>query len=262
MRFYESGVWEAPVLLLLPGTCCQWKRNFGQVLPLLENDFHVVCASYDGFDEREDTVFPGMLAETERMEAFIKKSFSGHIHAAYGCSLGGSFVGLMVQRGNIHIDHAILGSSDLDQSSGLAARIQAWLVARVLHGMLQKGELPAWMRRRLTARPPEQRAYMGKMLSMIGIGDRSMAFIRRESIYQQFYSDLATPLADGIEAPGTAVHCFYAVKMGEKYLRRYQRHFRRPDIRRHDLQHEELLCSYPEEWAREIRRCCQMPVRD
>lgn len=82
MKFYCFGDEVKPVILLLPGTCCHWKRNFGHVLPLLERDFHVVCASYDGFDETENTVFPDMLTETEKIEDYIQKNFGGRICAA------------------------------------------------------------------------------------------------------------------------------------------------------------------------------------
>jgi pimeloyl-ACP methyl ester carboxylesterase len=95
MKVYEFGADTAPVILLLPGTCCHWKSNFGQVIPLLQRDFRVLCVSYDGFDETESTEFPTMLAETEKIEAYILKNCGGHIRAAYGCSLGGSFVGLL-----------------------------------------------------------------------------------------------------------------------------------------------------------------------
>lgn len=115
MKFYTFGEVEKPVILLLPGTCCHWKLNFGEVIPLLERQFHVVCVSYDGFDDAEDTVFTDMLTETEKIENYIKANFGGHIREAYGCSLGGSFEGLLAKRKNIHIDHAIPGSSDLDQ---------------------------------------------------------------------------------------------------------------------------------------------------
>ncbi len=91
MKFYEFGNKHNPVILLLPGTCCHWKVNYG-----------------------------------------------GKIHAAYGCSLGGSFVGLLVQRGRVHIDHA-------------------------------------------------------------------MAFVKRESIRNQFYSDLVTSLENNIAVSGTGV---------------------------------------------------------
>ena len=72
MRFVTFGEKTAPVLLLLPGTCCHWKMNFGEVIPLLRQHFHVVCVSYDGFDETEESVFPDMLTETEKIEAYIQ----------------------------------------------------------------------------------------------------------------------------------------------------------------------------------------------
>ena len=88
--------------------------------------------SYDGFDETEDTVFPDMPTETEKIEAYIQETYGGHIHAAYGCSLGGSFVGLLVQRKNIHIDHAILGSSDLDQDAIWKAKLKCKIAITAL----------------------------------------------------------------------------------------------------------------------------------
>lgn len=256
MKFYTFGSRKHPAILLLPGTCCHWKRNFSMVIPLLEQDFCVICASYDGFDETENTVFPDMLTETEKIEEYLSKNFGGHICAAYGCSMGGSFVGLLIQRQKVKIDHGILGSSDLDQSGALAAGLQSRIVANMLYGMFQKGRLPGWMQKRLDKKPEEERAYMDPMLKMFGIGNRDMTFVRKESIRNQFYSDLVTPLQDGIHVQGTAIHCFYAVKMGEKYEARYRKHFKEPDIRRHDMQHEELLVRCPEEWAAEVRRCC------
>ena len=73
MKFYLFGNPQKPVLFLLPGTCCHWKRNFGSVVPLLARDFRVVCVSYDGFDETENTEFSTMLEETEKIEAYIKE---------------------------------------------------------------------------------------------------------------------------------------------------------------------------------------------
>lgn len=258
MKFYTFGKREDPAILLLPGTCCHWKRNFGTVIPLLERGYYVVCVSYDGFDETEDTVFPDMFTETEKIENNIRKNFGGHICAAYGCSMGGSFVGLLVQRGQIHIDHAILGSSDLDQETGASARLKAWLITKFLYRIFQSGKLPGFMQKRLEKKAPEERAYMEKMMAMFSVGSRDMAFVRRESIRNQFHSDLVTPLENNIAVSGTQVHIFYAVKMGEEYEKRYRRHFQNPDIQRHDLQHEELLVYCPEAWTAEVRRCCGM----
>lgn len=37
MKIYSFGAETAPVILLLPGTCCHWKSNFGKVIPLLSD---------------------------------------------------------------------------------------------------------------------------------------------------------------------------------------------------------------------------------
>ena len=68
---------------------------------------------------------PCLQAENKKIEAYLKTRCGGHIRAAYGCSLGGSFVGLLVAQQNIHTAYGILGNSDLDQASPLAAKLQA-----------------------------------------------------------------------------------------------------------------------------------------
>lgn len=70
MKIYPFGAKDAPVLLLLPGTCCHWKSNFGAVIPLLADSFRVLCVSYDGFDETEQTEFSTMLEETQKIEVY------------------------------------------------------------------------------------------------------------------------------------------------------------------------------------------------
>lgn len=253
MKYYTFGSEEKPVILLLPGTCCHWKLNFGEVIPLLEQDFHVVCASYDGFDDTEDTIFPDMLTETERIEAYINENFGGRIHAAYGCSLGGSFVGLLVQRQYIHINHAILGSSDLDQDTVWKAKLKCKIAIPLLHKIVSTGEYPKILKGLVEKK---RTPYRDKFMAMFGIGNGGLPFMKRASVYNQFYSDLVMPLEDNIAVPGTTVHCFYATKMGEEYLRRYQKHFANPVIHSFDMEHEELLVLYPEQWAKKMKEVC------
>ena len=139
MKVYSFGAENAPAILLLPGTCCHWRGNFGRVIPLLSDRYRVLCVSYDGFDKTEHTEFPTMPEETEKIEAYIQKHCGGHIRAGYGCSLGGSFVGLLAARGNIHMDYGILGSSDLDQASPLAAKLQTNLLLPLIYPVIRDG---------------------------------------------------------------------------------------------------------------------------
>ena len=253
MKFYTFGEKNMPVLLMLPGTCCHWNLNFGEVIPLLEQQFHVVCASYDGFDDTENTVFPDMLTETQKIEQYILDNIGGGIRAAYGCSLGGSFVGLLVQRKNIHIDHAILGSSDLDQDPVWKAKLKCKIAIPLLHKIVSTGEYPKVLQGLMEKK---RTPYRDRFMAMFGIGSGGLPFMKQESVYNQFYSDLVTLLEEGICVPGTTVHCFYAAKMGKEYLARYQKHFKDPVIHRFDMEHEELLILYPHQWADKIKEVC------
>ena len=169
MKIYTFGAEDAPVLLLLPGTCCHWKSNFGAVIPLLADSFRVLCVSYDGFDETEQTEFPTMLEETEKIEAYLKNHCGGHIRAAYGCSLGGSFVGLLAARQNIHMDYGILGSSDLDQASPLAASLQTNLLLPLIYPVVRDGKFKAkFLQKQLEKHAKESGDYVKAFLKMFG----------------------------------------------------------------------------------------------
>lgn len=253
MKFYEFGQNNSVSLMLLPATKCHWKNNFEHVIPMLEKDYHVICVSYDGFDETEDSTYPDTITETERIEDYIKEQMNGKVDIVYGCSLGGTFVGQMIARNKIHMDHGILGSSDLDQSSELGARLNQKLTNPIIYKYLHRGSVPRWivslMKKKWGA------AYTEAVLKMMGIGGVDMSFVSEESCYNQDYYDAVTSLPKQIEADGTQVHIFYALKMGRKYEKRYTEHFSSPDIRRHDLEHEELLLCYPDKWAEEIKEC-------
>lgn len=251
MKIYAFGKEDAPVILLLPGTCCHWKGNFGRVIPLLETELRVLCVSYDGFDETERTEFPTMLEETEKIENYIREHCGGHIRAAYGCSLGGSFVGLLAARGRIHTNYGILGSSDLDQASKFAAKLQTELLLPLIYPVIRDGRFKnRLLQKKLEKRVEQMGDYVKAFMEMLG-GARP--YVTEQSCKNQFYSDLITPLPDKIDIPGTQIHIFYALKMGEKYRARYEQHFARPVIHEQDMQHEELLACHPEQWAELVK---------
>ena len=251
MKVYAFGKPDAPAILLLPGTCCDWKGNFEAVIPLLAAKHRVLCVSYDGFDSSEKTEFPTMLEETERIEAYVTQHCGGHVCAAYGCSLGGSFVGLLAARQNIRLDYGILGSSDLDQASPLIAGLQTKLLMPLIYPLIRDGQFKlGFLRRQMEKTLREKGDYAQAFMRMFG-GARP--FITKKSCENQFYSDLVTPLPDHIDTP-TEIHIFYALKMGAKYRARYMRHFAHPILHEQDLQHEELLACHPQEWAELVGR--------
>ena len=89
-----------------------------------------------------------------------------------------------MQRGKIRIDHAIIGSSDMDEAHGISAVFQSKLISGLMYKWLKKGDFPGWMK-----------------------------------------------------------------KVNEKKIKNH------PDIRRHEMQHEELFVCHPEEWVNEVFDC-------
>ena len=128
MKVYKLGDSSKPTIMLFPGTCCYWKTNFGHVFENLQKYFYIMVVSYSGFDETENTTFISELDEVAKVEDYIQSQLDGKLFAAYGCSLGGSFVSLLVNRQKIHIDHAIIGSSDMDQTPKWLAKIETAIV--------------------------------------------------------------------------------------------------------------------------------------
>ncbi len=106
MLFEEMGNMSGKTLMLLPGTCCDWQTNFNNVISRLSEKYHLICVNYDGFDG-SDTIFPDMLTVTAKIEDYIIKNHGGRIDGAIGSSLGSSFVGQLIMRENIHMDHGI-----------------------------------------------------------------------------------------------------------------------------------------------------------
>ena len=257
MKVYVFGEKDHPALVLLPGTCCHWKGNFGHVIPALAQDYRVLAVSYDGFDETEATEFPTMQEETEKIEDYLLAHCGGHIRGAYGCSLGGSFVGLLAARGRVRMDHGILGSSDLDQAPPLLAKLETKLMMPLFYPLVRDGRFSArFLQKQMEKSRQAMPEYLDAFLGMFG-GARP--YVTRRSCENQFYSDLVTPLPEGISAPGTTIHVFYAEKMGKKYLARYRKHFRDPVIYPQDLQHEELLACRPEGWVRLVKSILGTP---
>ena len=157
MKVYTFGDNTKPVMMLFPGTCCYWKNNFGHVI--------------EG----------------------IKEYFNGRIFGAYGCSLGGSFVSLLVSRENIHIDHTIIGSSDMDQTFKFVAKIQTAIIMPIIYPLITgNGSKLAkkFIAKRMNSQD-ENADYRKKFMEIMGIGSGvDFSFISNESMKNQFYQML------------------------------------------------------------------------
>ena len=119
------------------------------------------------------------------------------------------------------------------------------------------GKLPKFMQKKINEADKSKKELVARFLNMFGIDQGGSPWITKQSIYNQFYSDLVTKVQHGIDVPGTTIHVFYATKMGKKYEKRYCTYFKNPDIRRHNMQHEELFCCHSAEWVEEVKKAVE-----
>ncbi len=255
MDFKEIGLKTGKKLMLLPGTCCDYQTNFSSVIPELSEKYHLICVNYDGFDGT-DSVFTDMLTVTKKIENYINANHGGKIDGALGSSLGSSFVGQLIQRKVVHIDHGIFGSPDLDQCGKTLAWLQSKLVVPMLTGF--------------TASENKKLKTKEKLKKFFLMNDETASkFIEcfskfnPESVKNEYYTDLLTHLNNDISVEHTKAHFIYANKMGKKYLNRYKKYFHNPDIREFNMQHEQWLFG-EKEYAMPVLNAIddfmQMPV--
>ena len=233
MQFDEMGNKSGKTLMLLPGTACDYQTNFAAVLDRLGVKYHLICVNYDGFDG-SGSVFPDMITVTEKIEKYITEHFDGKIDGVIGSSLGSSFVGQLIQRENINIDHGIFGSPDLDQSGRFSAWLQSKLVVPLLTSFTKSEKKKTKSKEKLKAAFEMNDETADRFIGCFAKFDPV-------SIKNEYYTDLLTWLQEDIHVEHTRVHFIYAKKMGEKYLKRYKKYFRDPDIREFDMQHEQWL---------------------
>lgn len=257
MKIHEFGDDQKPVILLLPGTMCYWKGNFGGVIDTLSKDFLVAVVSYTGFDETDTENYRSVMDEVIKIEQYIIDHYHGTIRAAYGCSLGGSFVAHLAARHNIHMKYGIIGSSDMDQAGSFQASLMASLMVKITYNFIHTGSYRSkMMQKRYQNQMADPDPYNRAFVALTGRDKYDMSFITKESLKNQFQSDLVTRLPEQIDNGETTIHVFYAKKMGEKYLERYHKYFRNPVIHTQDMRHEELLGVYPDQWCALVKDIC------
>ncbi|MFR6590554.1 MAG: hypothetical protein ACLURV_11035 [Gallintestinimicrobium sp.] len=158
---------------------------------------------YDGFDETEDSTFPNMLIETAKLENYIQKisAVSSLRHTAVlwaaplwdlWCSAKKSISGTESSEAPIWIRAAALEPGRWQKA-----------MTPLLGKMLRSGKLPVWAKRKWKKKRCRVCAAMLQLFGCSAATQElpSMAFVSNTSIFNQFFSDMVTPLEDDIYVP-------------------------------------------------------------
>lgn len=111
MQFYEFGQKNKKTIMFIPGNLMTW-RQFSDIYPLLENEYHVIIVGLDGFDEKENTIYPGFEEEANRLSTYIKKELDGNLDILFGESLGGGPSVFLSKNDSVQIGRMILSGPE------------------------------------------------------------------------------------------------------------------------------------------------------
>lgn len=106
MEAYEFGKNNPKKILLIPGNMMCWKQ-FEDVIPFLEKDYHVIAISTDGYDGK-GTVFVTASKSAETVESYIKDNLEGQIDLVFGESFGSATAAELFNRQKVRIGSLIL----------------------------------------------------------------------------------------------------------------------------------------------------------
>ena len=123
MTFYEYGVQnEKTVVLIHPSIV--YYDFFEYVVPLLQNDFHVIVPALPGYDkQRPQSNFTSIEQIAAGIEQWLLQNGIDSPDVVYGCSMGGSIVLRMIADGKVQIKNAVL-------DGGITPYKAPWILTR------------------------------------------------------------------------------------------------------------------------------------
>ena len=107
MEVKEFGSDNSIKIVLIPGNMMCWKQ-FEQVIPLLEKDYHVTAISTDGYDGTGQTTFTTAEASAEKLETYIREHLGGQVDMVFGESFGCATAGMLFHRKKVTVGSLIM----------------------------------------------------------------------------------------------------------------------------------------------------------
>ena len=112
MLFHTYGTPDQPTLLLLPGLGVS-HEIFQPLVERLQDRFFIIAAAVDGFIIGKHSRFTTIDDQAAQVIHYVQDHLDGHLHVAYGLSLGGKILSRVLERNELIIDHAVMDAAPL-----------------------------------------------------------------------------------------------------------------------------------------------------
>jgi len=124
MNIHEFGKDNKKVILLIHPSLVKWDY-FEYILPLLEQDYHLIVPALPGYDFDENSDFTSVEEIADDLIEWLTDHNINHLFAVYGCSMGGSIALLTALRTQVIIDHCVI-------DGGITPYRLPWMITRLI----------------------------------------------------------------------------------------------------------------------------------
>ena len=111
MKFYEFGNRSGKTIMCLPGNFMT-HRQFSKIVPLLENEYHIITVSFDGYDETGETTYTTGKEQAEKLASYIRERLNRKMDLVYAESLGSIPAAFLTRYDDIEIGGIILSGAE------------------------------------------------------------------------------------------------------------------------------------------------------
>ena len=205
MQFHEYGDKEKKTVMVMHGMICDW-RKFREIFSPLEQDYHVIYPAMDGcYDGAPD--FRNFSVECDEIEQYIIEKHNGILDAVIGVSQGATLMAILMSRGKIRIDKAVLDGVYVAHQGKLCAKLGLKAFTR----MQKNGGMPS-------------KAFI-KLFPLMGLDESDLEEFKLmywgssyESMKANLYENYTYRIQDDFRIDSTKVHLWCGSK--EPYARK------------------------------------------
>ena len=253
MEVKEFGSDNSMKIVMIPGNMMCWKQ-FEHVIPLLEQDYHVIAISTDGYDGTGQTTFTTAEASAEKLETYIREHLGGQVDMVFGESFGCATAGMLFHRKKVTVDSLIISGPqymNIGILSGLMSAIIPRNQYRLLYSIQERKKLP-WLLK-LYSRADDEKLLAQFQNVPQNISLETLRNCMREalSLYEQI--DRFAP------EPEARVSIWYGAKEPnmKKAVEKLKKAFPNAEERAFEgFGHGEII-AHPDKMAKEIREFLQ-----
>ena len=124
MEVKEFGTQNERVVVLVHPSLVTWDY-FEHVVPLLENDFHLVIPVVPGYNLEDTSDFDTVERHAAQIGDWLVAHDLTQVHALYGCSMGGSIVLRMAIDNKVQVSHFVM-------DGGITPYQLPWILTRFI----------------------------------------------------------------------------------------------------------------------------------